>query len=47
MSRMFAGAVEFNQAIGAWTVSNVIDMQFMFTSASVFDQSIANWDTSV
>ena len=36
----------FNQAIGHWDTSNVIDMSKMFYATDSFNQDIGNWDTS-
>ena len=46
MSGMFKYASAFNQAIGAWDVSKVMDMQEMFKDASAFNQDIGRWDVS-
>jgi surface protein len=43
---MFFGANSFNEDIGNWDVSNVIDMSHMFYVASLFNQPIGNWDVS-
>lgn len=39
---MFSGAVSFDSDISKWDVSNVVNMQQMF-SASHFRQNISNW----
>ena len=36
----------FNQDISSWDVSNVTNMNFMFSQNSAFNQDISNWDTS-
>ena len=46
MGNLFAGKEEFNQDIGSWDVSNVIEMPFMFSGAITFNQDISNWDVS-
>ena len=54
MRYMFYGAQAFNQPIGNWDVSNVTDMQQMFsgvvendaTITSPFSQPIGDWDVS-
>ena len=45
MAEMFAYADAFNQPIGNWNVSNVMDMSGMFLATS-FNQPIGNWNTS-
>ncbi|MEQ8361525.1 MAG: BspA family leucine-rich repeat surface protein [Cyclobacteriaceae bacterium] len=45
MSSMFGGASAFNQPIGNWNVSNVTNMNQMF-SVSAFNQDIGNWNVS-
>ena len=47
MSGMFRNARSFNQDIGMWNVSAVIDMQGMFQNAESFsDSKIVDWDVS-
>ena len=36
----------FNQDIGGWDVSSVINMEGMFAGARAFNQDIGNWDVS-
>src|SRR5690606_15867816 len=36
----------FNQPLNNWDVSNVIEMDWMFTDAIVFNQPLNNWDVS-
>jgi len=43
MYAMFYGATAFNQDIGAWNVSSVIDMDYMFFEATAFNQDISEW----
>ena len=45
MRAMFAGT-KFNQPIGNWNTSNVTDMSYMFSGATVFNQPLNNWDVS-
>ena len=44
MSLMFSGS-KFNQPIGNWNVSNVIEMNAMFATSD-FNQPIGNWNVS-
>ena len=46
MLAMFNLATSFNENIGNWNTSNVIDMGFMFNEAISFNKAIGNWDTS-
>jgi hypothetical protein len=43
---MFEGAAAFNQPIGAWNVTRVLDMHAMFEGAAAFNQPIGAWDVS-
>ncbi len=42
---MFVYAGDFNQSIGNWDVSNVINMQNMFFGTNDFNQPIGEWNT--
>ena len=46
MNYMFCEATSFNQPIGAWNTSKVLDMEYMFYKATSFNQPIGAWDTS-
>ena len=37
---------DFNQDISSWDVSNVTNMSYMFTVATIFNQDISFWDVS-
>jgi surface protein len=43
---MFNNAINFNQPLNNWDVSNVTDMSLMFTQAFIFDQALNNWNVS-
>ncbi len=45
MRAMFAGTT-FNRDISSRKTSNVTDMSYMFSGATVFNKPIGNWDTS-
>jgi surface protein len=46
MNSMFYDARRFNQPIGSWDMSNVIDVGQMFTLTEDFNQDIGSWDMS-
>jgi len=46
MGSMFLAAESFNQPIGRWDVSNVLNMSVMFSGAESFNQPIGEWDVS-
>ena len=43
---MFRSAESFNQDLGKWDVSRVVDMKMMFRGANRFNQDLSNWDVS-
>jgi surface protein len=45
MSKLFKSC-PFNQPIGNWDTSSVVQMDSMFTNNSAFNQYIGNWNTS-
>jgi surface protein len=45
MFQVFRDAIAFNQPIGSWNTTRVINMQNMFLRA-IFNQNIASWDVS-
>jgi len=45
MANMFLTS-SFNQPIGSWNTSKVINTQQMFAGATAFNQNIGNWDLS-
>jgi hypothetical protein len=40
MAYMFTEAKKFDQPIGHWNVSNVVDMEGMFQNAALFNQDL-------
>lgn len=45
MSKMFKGAIAFNQNISSWNTQNVTTMADMFNGATAFNQNISSWNT--
>ena len=45
-SGLFQEQSDFNQDISSWDVSQVTDMQWMFSYATSFNQDIGDWDVS-
>ena len=46
MNRMFLEAMDFNQDIGSWNVSNALNMECMFVNETSFNQDIGKWNVS-
>ena len=46
MQDMFYKAVSFNDNLGRWDVSRVVQMQYMFSQAKLFDQDLSRWTLS-
>ena len=44
MSKLFQGAVSFDEDIGAWDTPGVRTMVMMFTDASAFNQPLGEWN---
>ena len=42
---MFCNAIEFNQPINNWDISQVTDISYMFCDAHAFNQPLDHWDT--
>ena len=47
MAGMFLNNNQFNQPIGSWSTSSVLDMDTMFFGATSFDQPLSLWDGSL
>lgn len=45
ISSMFKGAINFNQPLDSWDVSEVTSMKSSFENAESFNQDLSNWDT--
>ncbi|RYY87515.1 BspA family leucine-rich repeat surface protein [archaeon] len=43
---MLDGVMSFNQLIGQWNVSKVLNMSFMFCEAHSLNQPVTSWDVS-
>jgi surface protein len=46
MGAMFKNATAFNQNIGVWNTSSVINMYSMFQEALAFNQDLSGWCVS-
>jgi surface protein len=46
MTSMFQSAINFNQPLGNWNVSNVTNLNQMFQGATTFNQDIGSWNVS-
>jgi surface protein len=45
ISSTFLNSTSFNQPIGSWDTSNVVNMSQMFYAAHIFNQPIGSWNT--
>ena len=45
LSSTFLNRTSFNQPIGSWDTSNVVNMSQMFYAAHIFNQPIGSWNT--
>ena len=46
LNHMFEGAINYNQDISSFDVSDVSDFSYAFKNSTAFNQSLANWDIS-
>jgi hypothetical protein len=44
---MFANAINFDQPLNNWNISNVAFMVMMFSGATRFNQNISGWNVSM